>query len=371
VAARQPASSMHVVDLRKPDGRQLTLYSRSPVEAVGPLLGDDAPFAANPHLRWHPFLSTWVAYAAYRQGRTFLPPPEYNPLMPSGNPANPTELPTGRYDVAVFDNRFPVLSPVAGDPPEIGPLPTGRGAGQCEVVVFSQDPHGSLGQLPLDHIALLISVWGDRTARLGGRAGIEYVLPFENRGVEVGVTLHHPHGQIYAYPFVPSVPARIHASERAHYSQQGRPLLQGMVESELEQAQRVLYRGTHAVAFVPAWARYTYEVWVAPIAQVARLSELSSAQVDDLARAFKTVLLKYDGLWSRPFPYIMHWYQAPTDGEPHPEVHLHAEFYPAYRAPGKLKYLAGTEIAAGMFANDTLPEEKARELVNVAVDIDA
>ncbi|MGI9245998.1 MAG: galactose-1-phosphate uridylyltransferase, partial [Steroidobacteraceae bacterium] len=206
--------------------------------------------------------------------------------------------------------------------------------------------------------------------RLAERPEIRYVLPFENRGVEVGVTLHHPHGQIYAYPFVPSVPAQFGASEREHYGRHGTPLLQSLLRRELEHAGRILYRGEHAVAFVPAWARYTYEVWVAPLLQVARLDQLSSAQVDDLARAFKTVLLKYDGLWSRPFPYIMHWYQAPTDGDAHLEAHLHAEFYPAYRAPGRLKYLAGTEIAAGMFANDALPEDKARELREVRVEIE-
>jgi UDPglucose--hexose-1-phosphate uridylyltransferase len=361
---------MDRVELRKPDGRSLTLYARDRVADVGPLLGERAPFAANPHLRWHPLLGTWVAYAAHRQNRTFLPPPEYNPLLPSSNPEHPTELPTGRYDVAVFDNRFPTLSPVAHEAPALETARTAPGSGQCEVVVYSQDPQRSLGELPLDHVALLIEVWADRTRRLGARADIQYVLPFENRGVEVGVTLHHPHGQIYAYPFLPAVPARVLASELEHYERHGSALLHSCIEREVEVARRVLYCGSHAVAFVPAWARYTYEVWVAPRQPVARLDDLSSAQVHDLARALKTVLLKYDGLWSRPFPYIMHWYQAPTDGAPHPEVHLHAEFYPAYRAPGKLKYLAGTEIAAGMFANDALPEEKARELVDVAVDVD-
>jgi UDPglucose--hexose-1-phosphate uridylyltransferase len=362
---------MDALELRKPDGRYLTLYARERVEDVGPLLGDATPFAANPHLRWHPLLATWVAYAAYRQNRTFLPPPEYNPLMPSANPDNPTELPTGRYDVAVFDNRFPTLSPVADGAPALEVVDTAPGSGQCEVVVYSQDPQRSLGRLPLEHVALLLEVWADRTAKLGARDRIQYVLPFENRGVEVGVTLHHPHGQIYAYPFVPSVPARLNASERAHHARHGTPLLQGLIDEELELGRRVLYAGPEAVAFVPAWARYTYEVWVAPRRAVARLDELNAAQVRDVARALKTVLLKYDGLWSRPFPYILHWYQAPTDGEAHPEVHLHAEFYPAYRAPGKLKYLAGTEIAAGMFANDALPEEKARELIDVVVDVDA
>jgi UDPglucose--hexose-1-phosphate uridylyltransferase len=363
---------MHSIDLQKPDGRKLTLYSRSRVGSVGELFASGtAPFVPNPHLRWHPLLGTWVAYAAYRQGRTFLPPPEYNPLAPSGIAANPTELPVGDYDVAVFDNLFPVLAPSSHDPPVFDRIATAPATGQCEVVVYSQDPTRSLGQLPLDHVALLLEVWGDRTRRLGSRTDIHYVLPFENRGVEVGVTLHHPHGQIYAYPFVPMVPARIHANERSHFATCGTPLLQSLLQGELDSAQRVLYAGPHAVAFLPAWARYPYEVWVAPRTAVARLDQLSAVQVDDLARALKTILLKYDGLWSKPFPYIMHWYQAPTDDAAHPEVHLHAEFYPAYRAPGKLKFLAGTEIAAGMFANDALPEEKARELMDVAVDIDA
>ena len=361
---------MDSVDLRKPDGRNLTLYSATRVQKVGALFGEQTP-APNPHLRWHPLLGTWVAYAAYRQDRTFLPPPEFNPLAPSADPAHPTELPVGDYDVAVFDNRFPVLAPTSHDAPALAATRTAPAAGQCEVVVYTQDPQRSLGQLPLWHIELLLRVWGDRTSRLGGRDGIEYVLPFENRGVEVGVTLHHPHGQIYAYPFVPPVPERIHAQERAYFDEHHAPLLQALLDVEADAASRVLYRGAHALALQPAWARYPYEAWVAPRKAVARLDELSDAQITDLARALKTLLLKYDGLWSQPFPYIMHWYQAPSDGKPHPEVHLHAEFYPAYRAPGKLKFLAGTEIAAGMFANDALPEAKARELQDIVVDIDA
>lgn len=361
---------MDSVDLRKPDGRNLTLYSATRVRSVGALFGEQTA-APNPHLRWHPLLGTWVAYAAYRQDRTFLPPPEFNPLAPSADPAHPTELPTGEYDVAVFDNRFPVLAPTAHDAPAMAAIPTAPATGQCEVVVYSQDPARSLGQLPLAHIELLLRVWADRTARLGGRDAIQYVLPFENRGVEVGVTLHHPHGQVYAYPFIPAVPQRVQRHELRHFDTHGTPLLQSLLAGEAEAATRIVFDGEHALALVPPWARYPYEVWVAPRSAVARLDELDDAQVAGLARALKTVLLKYDALWSRPFPYIMHWYQAPTDGAAHPEVHLHAEFYPAYRAPGKLKYLAGTEIAAGMYANDALPEAKARELQGVVVDVDA
>jgi UDPglucose--hexose-1-phosphate uridylyltransferase len=360
---------MHRLELTKPDGRRLTLFSRHPITNVGSIPSPRAqPVHPNPHFRWHPLRCEWVAYAAYRQDRTFLPPPEYNPLRACTDPANPTELPSGDYDIAVFDNLFPTLALTARDPPPLE-VETRAGIGHCEVVVFTQDSKASLGSLPIDHIALLLEVWGERTQQLAARRVLEYVLPFENRGVEVGVTLHHPHGQVYAYPFVPPVPERMQRSQREHYATHGRALLETLIDAELRTRTRVLYEGPHAVAFLPAWARYPYEVWVAPRMARAYFHDLSPDERTDLARALKTVLLKYDGLWQRPFPYIMAWFQAPTDGAAHPESHLHAEFYPPYRTREKLKYLAGTEIAAGMFASDALPEDKARELQAVKVTL--
>lgn len=371
-AAAATAGSLppHRLELKKPDGRALTLYGIGPIDVEGPApspgaLGD----AANPHLRWHPLRGEWVAYAAHRQDRTFLPPPEWNPLRPSGPGEPPTELPRGRYDVAVFDNLFPSLRTTAHDPPGLL-VPTLPARGACEVVVFSQDPAAKLATLPLPHIELLLQVWAERTVRLGEREDVQYVLPFENRGVEVGVTLHHPHGQIYAYPFVPPVPARMHENELRHHAAHDHTLLGELIRLELAQPERVLYAGEHAVAFVPAWARYPYETWVAPRRGVATLAQLGEAERRDLACALKTVLLKFDALWSRPFPYLMAWFQAPLDGREHPESHLHAEFYPPLRSRDRLKYLAGTELAAGMFANDALPEERARELQAVAVTIE-
>jgi UDPglucose--hexose-1-phosphate uridylyltransferase len=216
---------------------------------------------------------------------------------------------------------------------------------------------------------LLLTVLGVRTAALAAYPSIQYVLPFENRGVEVGVTLHHPHGQIYAYPFMPPVPQRMHDQQLAHYREHKQSLLEQLIEAEIKADLRMLYVGEHAVAFVPAWARYPYEVWVAPRTAVPDFASLTEPQRADLAKALKTVLLKFDGLWQRHFPYLMAWYQAPTDGVAHPEWHLHAEFYPPYRTRDRLKYLAGTELAAGMFANDALPEEKARELQAVVVSL--
>lgn len=364
-------AEFHTRVLQKPDGRTLRLYSQTPItsEMTAP-----SPFAdalhANPHMRWHPLRGEWITYAGYRQTRTFLPPPEYNPLAVTRSADNPTELPPGDWEVAVFDNRFPSLSLEAHDAPA-QTVPTLPSTGKCEVVVFTQDANASLGALALAHIELLLQVWAERTEQLGQHPQIEYVLPFENRGAEVGVTLNHPHGQIYAYPLVPPVPARMQQQAAEYLREHGRGVLAAMIDDEIADGCRIVYRGEHALAFVPACARYPYEVWVAPIAPVATFADLDDAQRADLARALKTVLMKFDALWSRSFPYLMAWYQAPTDGAPHPESHLHAEFYPPYRTAEKLKYLAGTEIAAGFFAMDALPEDKARELQNVVVDIDA
>jgi UDPglucose--hexose-1-phosphate uridylyltransferase len=361
---------MHWATLTKPDGRELILYARkalasSSVEAPSPFR---EPLHAYPHLRWHPLRGEWITYAAYRQDRTFLPPPQYNPLAVTLDPAHPTELPAGDWDVAVFDNRFPSLTVESKQPPELI-VPSAPAFGKCEVVVFTQDAGSSLGALPLDHLELVLEVWADRTEKLGALAGIDYVLPFENRGAEVGVTLHHPHGQIYAYPVVPPVPARMQQVAVEYYKAHRSGVLQDLIREELK-GPRMLYSGEHAVAFVPVCARYPFEVWVAPIAPVESFAQLSGNQRADLARALKTVLLKLDGLWKRTLPYLLAWYQAPTDGKPHPESHLHAEFYPPYRTADKLKYLAGTELAAGFFAMDALPEDKARELQQVQVSLE-
>lgn len=359
---------MHKLSLLKPDDRHMTLYSRRPIATNIQAPSPGPAILANPHLRWHPLRGEWVSYASFRQDRTFMPPPEYNPLAVSRDSEHPTEIPAGDYDIAVFDNRFPSLSFKSASPPT-SIVPTLAAQGQCEVVVYTQDANSALAYLSLDHLSLLFEVWGDRTHTLGAHPHIEYVLPFENRGVEVGVTLHHPHGQIYAYPFVPPVPKKMEAVAQDFYNLNQRSLLEEIIEQEIQDKIRILYLGAHAVAFVPACARYPYEVWVAPIKAVTNFQDLSADVRLDLARALKTVLLKYEGLWQRSFPYLMAWYQAPTDGLPHPESHLHAEFYPPYRTSERLKFLAGTELAAGMFANDALPEAKAKELQAILIDL--
>ena len=352
------------------DGRELFYFDD--VTAEREVLPDtrDLPHVSHGStMRFDVLTGEWVTIAAHRQDRTFQPPPQYDPLAATVDPQRPTELPAGAWDVAVFDNRFPALGGRGhADAPSLH-VPTAPAGGHCEVVVYTPDRDTSLGALGLDHLELLLSVWADRTRRLGERDDVGLVFPFENRGVEVGATLHHPHGQIYAYPVVPPVPARMAAQAREHLAEKGRGLLETMIEAERRDGIRLLYEGAHAVAFVPVCARYPYECWVAPIKPAAQFGDLDDAQRADLARALKTVLLKYDGLWRRPMPYLMAWYQAASDGAPHPEAHLHAQFYPPYRTSERLKYLAGTELGAGFYAMDALPEDKARELQAVEVKL--
>ncbi len=359
-------------DFTKPDGRKLQLYSRRPISddivSTNPLHDD---FIPNPQMRWHPLRGEWVIYAAHRQNRTFLPPPEYSPLAVTTSMDFPTELPAGDYDMAVFENLFPSLTPLATELSDESKaslsVPSQSGQGTCEVVVFTQDPKKSLGELSLDQIALALEVIGDRTKELSKRPNIQYVLPFENRGVEVGVTLHHPHGQIYSYPFIPPVPAQMIASQKKHFEKTGQTLMSEMVQAEQRDGRRLLEVTESVVSFVPVCARYAYETWIVPKRPVPWIFDLTSAEIKDMAIVLKNTLTKFDKMWNRPFPYLMTFYQAPTDGLPNADCHAHIQIYPAFRAKDKLKYLAGTELGAGIFVNDSFPEEKAAELRSVKV----
>ncbi len=354
---------MHRLDLLKPDGREMILYGRDPLVAAAATQAAGAgPRGA--HLRWHPLRGEWVVYAAHRQDRTFLPPAEHDPLAPAERGVWPSEVPAGNWDVAVFENLFSALGSSAAAPREV--VATAPCGGRTEVVVFTQDAAGSLGGLPLSHLELVIEVWAERTRALRANGEVRHVLPFENRGVEVGVTLQHPHGQIYAYPFVPPIIEREIELQRAHFERYGVGLMETLVQLEVAAAQRIVCLEERAVAWVPVCARWAYEVWVAPFRRVPTLDALEPEERMDLARCLKQCLLKLDALWKRPMPYVLVVHQAPVRGE-HEYAHLHWEIYPWLRMPGRLKFLAGSEIGAGVFTADTLPEEKARELREVEV----
>jgi galactokinase/galactose-1-phosphate uridylyltransferase (family 1) len=314
-------------------------------------------------LRWHPLLEQWVATATHRQDRTFLPPDGYCPLCPTRPGGFPSEIPSDDFDIVVFENKFPSLrSPPPPPAVEGTPLtPVQPAAGICEVVVYSPDHRGALASMPLDRIRHLIWVWRDRYLELGQNPLIRYVMIFENRGEAVGVTLHHPHGQIYAFPFIPPIPEKELAAARAHRTRTGRCLFCDLVAEERADGRRLILEGERFLAYVPFHARYPYETYLAPKAHQRSMVEWTPADVDDLAAVLKGLLLKFDALFAKPFPYMMVVHQAPTGGSDE-EAHLHFEFYSPLRTATRLKYLAGCESGAGTFINDTLAEESAAAL---------
>ncbi len=299
---------------------------------------------ASSELRWHPLLEQWVTVAPWRQDRTYHPPADHCPLCPTRPGQAPTEIPAPDYYIAVFENRYPSY--------------TGE-QGRCEVVCYTPDHDSSLGEQSVEHIQDLITVWRDRTQELSRVPYVRYVYIFENRGEAIGVTLSHPHGQIYAYPFVPPVLERELASEARHMRKTGRCLYCDVIAHE--GGERTVIRNERWIAFVPAFARWPYEVHIAPIEHRGWLLDLDDEDELSLARIMKEMLQKYDRLFDMPLPYVMAMHQRPP-GRGSRHHHFHIEFYPPNRSKDKLKYLAGSELGAGAFILDARAEDTAAEL---------
>lgn len=318
-------------------------------------------------LRWNPFLREWVITATHRQDRTFLPPRDYCPLCPTKPGAPPTEIDRSDFDIAVFENRFPSLRPVPEEPTVDGTelMPVRPSIGACEVVVYTARHDGTLADASVEHIERLIAVWAHRTVELGAAPHAEYVFVFENKGEAIGVTLNHPHGQIYAYPFIPPLIEREAAAARAHQADHGSCLWCRAQADELADGRRVVAQNGSWVAGVPFAAHWPYELHLVPRRHVGWLHELRVEERRELAAMLQSVMRGYDRLFGFSLPYIMAIHQRPTGGEEHGDYHLHIEFSPPHRTDSKLKYLAGSETAAGAFINDTLPEETAQRLREV------
>ena len=318
-------------------------------------------------LRWNPQLDEWVITATDRQERTFLPPRDFCPLCPTRPGGPPTEIPRTDFQIVVFENRFSALHREPPEPAVEGTVltPVRAAVGACEVVVYTPQHDATLADASLEHVEHLIGVWAHRTLELGARPEVDFVYVFENRGEPVGVTLHHPHGQIYAYPYLPPLIARELASGREHAARGSGCLWCDLVRQERDDGRRVVMTTEHWQAVVPFFARWPYEVHLTPTRHLGWLHELGQAQVADLAFALRSLVRAYDALFGFPLPYVMAIHQRPTDGGPHDSYHLHFEFYPPNRSPERLKYLAGSELGAGAFINDTLPEETAKRLRNV------
>jgi galactose-1-phosphate uridylyltransferase (family 1) len=328
---------------------------------------DLPPVSTRSQLRHDVLLDEWVALASHRQSRTFLPPADQCPLDPS-RPGHPTEIPEADYEVVVFENRFPSLATSVDQdvPPTVpggGPAGLRPGFGRCEVVVFTSDHDRIFAELGAGRARLVVDVWAERTEALGSIPGVEYVFCFENHGEEIGVTLSHPHGQIYAYPYLPPRTEKILASVRRHRDSTGGDLFAEVVASE-RSGPRVVAANEHWTAFVPAAARWPYEVQLFPHRKVPDLPALTGEERDAFVAVYLDVLGRFARRFDTPMPYIASWNQAPVHAG-RDDWWLHLQVFSIRRAPGKLKYLAGSESGMGAFITDTVPEDVAEQLRNV------
>ncbi len=352
------------------DGREILWFDRDEDVVRDSTDQRDLPgTATTSQIRYDAVLDEWVAIASHRQDRTFLPPADLCPLCPSRS-GRQTEIPSEDYDVVVFENRFPSfatdISGVETTATAGGLFVTRPGHGRCEVVCFTSDHSASFGQLSPSQVRLVVDAWADRTADLSALEQVEQVYPFENRGLEIGVTLSHPHGQIYAYPFVTPRTRRMLESARRYRERTWGNLFADLLAAERKSGERVVSQTQHWTAFVPSAARWPVEVHLYPHRRVPDIPALTDAERDDFALLYLDVLHRLDGLYDERLPYIAAWQQAPVRGD-RDLAYLHLQVFSIRRAPGKLKYLAGSESGMGVWINDVLPEQAARRLREVDV----
>ena len=306
-------------------------------------------------LRWHPLLREWVSVAAVRQNRPQMPK-DWCPFCPGSG-----KVPS-HYDVFLYPNDFAAFSPT--NPPfedKPGIFATTGSRGSCDVVLYHPDHNLKPSAMSAEHWAKVVELWRDRSVQLFANPDVAYAFIFENTGEAIGVTMPHPHGQIYALPMLPPLVQRELDSARLHMESESECLYCRVLAEELKTGVRIVIESEHFAAFVPFHARWPGEIQIYPRRHAQSLPDLDDAARIDLARIVKAVRMKYDNLWNFPIPLMMMVRQRPAQGD-HPYFHFHVEFCPVQRSREKIKYLAGVESGTGMFLNDTLAEEKATEL---------
>lgn len=308
-------------------------------------------------LRWNPLLGEWVIVAAHRQFRPWQPK-TVCPFCPSSKEAKE------KWDVLVLSNKFPSL--VENPPPPFSspilPYKVEKAYGICEVIVETPKHEGDLCDLTQENVKRLIDIFTERYWKLGSKSFVKYVFIFRNKGAAIGVSLHHPHSQIYAFPFIPPRIEKELKSSSEYYDRYNRCLFCDVLKAEKEDGKRILYESKYTVAFVPYSAMWPYEIHVYPKRHLGSLLEMSEEERNDLAWILRVVTATYNSLFGFSLPYIMVFHQIPTDNKNYGFYHMHIEFYPPNRDRDKLKYAAGVEWGAGVFIYDRKPENRAEEL---------
>ncbi|AKK11476.1 galactose-1-phosphate uridylyltransferase [Corynebacterium uterequi] len=362
------------------DGRELLYFDDDPAYVSGERTRDavdsrELPQAhAECEIRRDPLTGEFNVYAAHRMNRTFMPPANENPLAPTRPGELPTEIPSDDYNVVVFENRFPSLSMRMEVPEDYAyqvegqPLFERRPAlARCEVVCFTPESNGSFRDLSEHRARTVVEAWAHRTRELSEIDGVKLVFPFENRGKEIGVTLQHPHGQIYSYPYLPTRAQSIRDNAAAYREKTGEDLFDAILAAE-RAGSRILEEGEYFTTFVPAAAKWPVEAMIMANRPAPDLADLSDEEKAELTSMYLRLLRATDRYFPgvERTPYISAWNQAPV-GEDRQYGRLHLQLFSLMRSPDKMKYLAGSESGQSAWISDTTPEkiaERYREIWN-------
>lgn len=312
-------------------------------------------------LRWNPLLQTWTMVASNRQSRPHLPK-DWCPFCPGSG-----KVPDN-YDVYAYDNDFPALTTNPGEPDVVdsGPYKSKSNYGKCEVILYSSDHHSTLPTLSVDHIYKLVCLLAERYLELAQDSKIKYIFQFENRGEEVGVTMPHPHGQIYAYSFVPQKIQVELASCQKYYQEQGNCLICAMNKEEASFQQRLITENNSFLAYLPFFTDYPFGVFIVSKKHLGNITQFNQQEKRDLALILKNITGAFDQLFDRLFPYMMCFHQTPVNCQEYQDAgeyyHFHIEFYPPLREANKIKFYASSEMGAWAACNPLAVEQTAQML---------
>lgn len=303
-----------------------------------------------PEFRWNPLLDTWTLVATNRQNRPHLPK-NYCPFCPKDNAALPD------YDVLAYPNDFPVMSqnPELVTAQKEGIFKNKESAGRCEVILYSPEHNKQLYQLSDEHILKIVEVWSQRFKELQKDTRIKYIFEFENRGEEVGVTIHHPHGQLYAYSFIPAKIREELTNCKKYYTKNKRNLFADLNTAEKKYKRRVVLENKSFIAYIPYFTDYPFGVFVVNKKLKGNITQFTPTEKSDLAAMLKKLTAGFDKIYDRQFPYMMCLHQTPVNEKKYADAEnyyaFHIEFYPPLRAKDKIKWYAGSEMGAGAAAN--------------------
>lgn len=309
-------------------------------------------------LRWHPLTKDWVMIASHRQNRPQMPK-DWCPFCPGSG-----KVPE-KFDVYEYDNDFPALSQTPPVPDDVANdfFKVADSYGKCEVILYSPEHTVTLPELSVDHISKLVDLWIERFNEIKKDEKIKYVFIFENRGEVVGVTMPHPHGQIYGYSFVPKKLQLEVESAKEFKEEKGKCIFCEMLEQEQKAESRIIFETEHFTVFLPFFCEYPYGVYIMSKRHIQNIAEFTDEEKADFAKVMKETTGMLDSLFDYKFPYMMCMHNAPVNGEDTSEYfHFHVEFFPPMRSAEKQKFNASSETGAWAHCNPTAPEEKAKEL---------